>query len=166
MSRRGSIGALYREASPEEQEPPLAPSREQLEDVEVYEDVEGWLYGFYPFWTGPPASEIQQFDDSDRENDPGDFTSASSGTDSDEATDDANENGDEENENADVTRGAEEEGEEADEDEEAQEEEPPFDPASVGLKEISNLASFTVSSYKPGCGVKELRDDDVNLFWQ
>ncbi|KAI0484342.1 anaphase-promoting complex, subunit 10-domain-containing protein [Xylariaceae sp. FL0804] len=53
------------------------------------------------------------------------------------------------------------------EDVEAQEEEEPaFDPAALGLKEISNLASFTVSSYKPGCGVKELRDDDPNQFWQ
>ncbi|KAI0116263.1 anaphase-promoting complex, subunit 10-domain-containing protein [Nemania sp. FL0031] len=55
-------------------------------------------------------------------------------------------------------------GEDAEEDEE--EEEPPFDPGAVGLKEISNLASFTVSSYKPGCGVKELRDDDANQYWQ
>ncbi|KAI1269416.1 anaphase-promoting complex, subunit 10-domain-containing protein [Xylariaceae sp. FL1019] len=46
------------------------------------------------------------------------------------------------------------------------EEELPFDASAVGLKEISNLASFTVSSYKPGCGVKELRDDDVNQYWQ
>ncbi|KAH6656690.1 anaphase-promoting complex, subunit 10-domain-containing protein [Truncatella angustata] len=45
-------------------------------------------------------------------------------------------------------------------------EELPFDPTSVGLKEISNLASFTVSSYKPGCGVNELRDDNIHLFWQ
>lgn len=43
---------------------------------------------------------------------------------------------------------------------------PQFDPSAMGLKEISNLASFTVSSSKPGCGVKELRDDDVNQFWQ
>ncbi|KAI2615098.1 anaphase-promoting complex, subunit 10-domain-containing protein [Hypoxylon sp. NC1633] len=35
-----------------------------------------------------------------------------------------------------------------------------------GLKEISNLASFTVSSYKPGCGVKELLSDDIHQFWQ
>ncbi|KAI1118093.1 anaphase-promoting complex, subunit 10-domain-containing protein [Nemania sp. NC0429] len=47
-----------------------------------------------------------------------------------------------------------------------EEEEEPFDPSAVGLKEISNLASFTVSSYKPGCGVKELRDDDSNKYWQ
>ncbi|KAI2624566.1 anaphase-promoting complex, subunit 10-domain-containing protein [Hypomontagnella submonticulosa] len=53
-----------------------------------------------------------------------------------------------------------------DEDEDIEDEEPAFDPSAVGLKEISNLASFTVSSYKPGCGVKELRDDDVNQFWQ
>ncbi len=42
----------------------------------------------------------------------------------------------------------------------------PFDPAALGLKEIGNLASWTVSSCKPGCGVEALRDDDTNLFWQ
>ncbi|RDL35468.1 uncharacterized protein BP5553_07399 [Venustampulla echinocandica] len=43
---------------------------------------------------------------------------------------------------------------------------PPFDPAALGLKEIGNLASWTVSSSKPGCGVEALRDEDTNLFWQ
>lgn len=43
---------------------------------------------------------------------------------------------------------------------------PTFDPAELGLKEIGNLASWTVSSCKPGCGVDELRDEDTNLFWQ
>ncbi|KAI6711471.1 hypothetical protein JHW43_006027 [Diplocarpon mali] len=42
----------------------------------------------------------------------------------------------------------------------------PFDPAALGLKEIGNLASWTVSSSKPGCGVDALRDDDTGLFWQ
>ncbi|KAF3070712.1 Anaphase-promoting complex subunit 10 [Daldinia childiae] len=56
--------------------------------------------------------------------------------------------------------------EELDEDDEGHDEDAAFDASLVGLKEISNLASFTVSSYKPGCGVKELRDDDVNQFWQ
>ncbi len=42
----------------------------------------------------------------------------------------------------------------------------PFDPALMGLKEIGNLASWTVSSCKPGCGVDALRDDDTGLFWQ
>ncbi|KAI1481400.1 APC10-domain-containing protein [Daldinia eschscholtzii] len=55
---------------------------------------------------------------------------------------------------------------ELDEEEEDRNEDPAFDASLVGLKEISNLASFTVSSYKPGCGVKELRDDDVNHYWQ
>ncbi|KAI8630706.1 anaphase-promoting complex, subunit 10-domain-containing protein [Xylariaceae sp. FL1651] len=56
---------------------------------------------------------------------------------------------------------------EVDEVEDAEEEEEmPFDASAIGLKEISNLASFIVSSYKPGCGVKELRDDDVNQYWQ
>ncbi|KAJ6263529.1 hypothetical protein Dda_2093 [Drechslerella dactyloides] len=35
-----------------------------------------------------------------------------------------------------------------------------------GLKEIGHLASWTVSTSKPGCGVAELRSDDTNLFWQ
>jgi hypothetical protein len=42
----------------------------------------------------------------------------------------------------------------------------PLDPTALGLKEIGNLASWTVSSCKPGCGVEALRDDDVGLFWQ
>jgi hypothetical protein len=42
----------------------------------------------------------------------------------------------------------------------------PFDPAALGLKEIGNLASWTVSSCKPGCGIKALRDEDTGLFWQ
>ncbi|KAI0406942.1 APC10-domain-containing protein [Xylaria palmicola] len=52
------------------------------------------------------------------------------------------------------------------EDAEEEVDEQSFDATVVGLKEISNLASFTVSSYKPGCGVKELRDDDANQYWQ
>ncbi|GJN85037.1 anaphase promoting complex subunit doc1 [Purpureocillium lilacinum] len=43
---------------------------------------------------------------------------------------------------------------------------PLFDPATVGLKEISNLGKFTVSSHKPGCGVDELRSDDLKMYWQ
>ena len=46
------------------------------------------------------------------------------------------------------------------------EHEHPFDPAALGLKEIGNLASWTVSSCKPGCGVEALRDEDTGLFWQ
>ncbi|KAJ5050717.1 uncharacterized protein L3040_002591 [Drepanopeziza brunnea f. sp. 'multigermtubi'] len=42
----------------------------------------------------------------------------------------------------------------------------PFDPTALGLREIGNLASWTVSSCKPGCGVDALRDDDTGLFWQ
>jgi hypothetical protein len=41
-----------------------------------------------------------------------------------------------------------------------------FDPSALGLKEIGNLASWTVSSCKPGCGVEALRDEDTGLFWQ
>ncbi|KAI6245523.1 Anaphase-promoting complex subunit 10 [Erysiphe necator] len=42
----------------------------------------------------------------------------------------------------------------------------PFDPASFGFKEIGNLASWTVSSCKPGCGIEALRDEETSLFWQ
>ncbi len=56
--------------------------------------------------------------------------------------------------------------EQDEEDDEVLNEDPSLDPSSVGLKEISNLASFTVSSFKPGCGVKELLDNDFNQFWQ
>jgi hypothetical protein len=43
---------------------------------------------------------------------------------------------------------------------------PPFDAKALGLKEIGNLASWTVSSCKPGCGVEALRDEDIQQFWQ
>ncbi|KAF2431532.1 APC10-domain-containing protein [Tothia fuscella] len=41
---------------------------------------------------------------------------------------------------------------------------PPAPPP--GLKEISPLASWTVSSSKPGCGVAALRAPNTALFWQ
>jgi anaphase-promoting complex subunit 10 len=49
---------------------------------------------------------------------------------------------------------------------EAEEMVPLIDPAAMGLKEISNLGRFTVSSHKQGNGVEELRSDDLNLYWQ
>ncbi|KAM0500057.1 hypothetical protein ACHAP8_005197 [Fusarium lateritium] len=58
-----------------------------------------------------------------------------------------------------------EDDEDGDEDQ-AQEIAPLFDPATAGLKEISNLARFTVSSHKPGNGVEELKSDDLKQFWQ
>ncbi|KAL3595157.1 hypothetical protein FPOAC2_09478 [Fusarium poae] len=58
-----------------------------------------------------------------------------------------------------------EDGDDGDEDQ-AQEIAPLFDPATAGLKEISNLARFTVSSHKPGNGVEELKSDDLKQFWQ
>ncbi|EGX88483.1 anaphase promoting complex subunit 10 [Cordyceps militaris CM01] len=60
----------------------------------------------------------------------------------------------------------EEEEEQEDEEEEEEEQEVLVDPASIGLKEISNLGKFTVSSHKPGNGVHELRSDDLKLYWQ
>ncbi|EGP90586.1 uncharacterized protein MYCGRDRAFT_28674, partial [Zymoseptoria tritici IPO323] len=35
-----------------------------------------------------------------------------------------------------------------------------------GLKEISSLASWTVSTAKPGNGVAALRSPDTSMFWQ
>ena len=72
-----------------------------------------------------------------------------------------------------------EEGDEGDEgDEEDDDDEDDDDDASFstdanklsasprGLKEIGNLASWTVSTAKPGNGIEQLRDDDTALFWQ
>lgn len=73
---------------------------------------------------------------------------------------------DDDDDDGEVADADEENANDEDDDEEAQEYEPPFDPAALGLKEISNLASFTVSSSKPGCGVAELRNDDVTQYWQ
>lgn len=47
-----------------------------------------------------------------------------------------------------------------------QQEEAEFDPLAAGLKEISNLGKFTVSSHKPGNGVDQLRNDSLKTYWQ
>ncbi|CAN8104593.1 unnamed protein product [Discula destructiva] len=43
---------------------------------------------------------------------------------------------------------------------------PAFNPIALGLKEINGLAHFRVSSYKPGNGVEELVNDDIDRYWQ
>ena len=40
------------------------------------------------------------------------------------------------------------------------------DASLVGLREISPLASWTVSTCKPGCGVAALRSPSTSQFWQ
>lgn len=40
------------------------------------------------------------------------------------------------------------------------------DTALIGLREISPLASWTVSTCKPGCGVAALRSPSISQFWQ
>ncbi|TDZ39633.1 Anaphase-promoting complex subunit 10 [Colletotrichum sidae] len=50
--------------------------------------------------------------------------------------------------------------------EQEQQEEPDFDPLAAGLKEISNLGKFTVSSHKQGNGVDQLRNDSLKTYWQ
>lgn len=59
-----------------------------------------------------------------------------------------------------------EEEDEPAEDEDVEEVAHLIDPATAGLKEISNLARFTVSSHKPGNGVEELKSDDLKMYWQ
>jgi hypothetical protein len=36
----------------------------------------------------------------------------------------------------------------------------------IGLRDISSLATWTLSSAKPGCALPQLRSSDTNLFWQ
>ncbi|KJX98314.1 hypothetical protein TI39_contig418g00021 [Zymoseptoria brevis] len=63
---------------------------------------------------------------------------------------------------------------EAEEEEEEEEEEDDEVPAELeevifpppGLKEISSLASWTLSTAKPGNGVAALRSPDTSMFWQ
>ncbi|MCJ1423597.1 anaphase promoting complex subunit doc1 [Sticta canariensis] len=40
------------------------------------------------------------------------------------------------------------------------------EPSLANLREISTLASWTVSTYKPGCGVAALRSSSTSQFWQ
>lgn len=40
------------------------------------------------------------------------------------------------------------------------------DPSLSGLREISSLASWSVSTHKPSCGVDALRNLDPSQFWQ
>ena len=53
-----------------------------------------------------------------------------------------------------------------DEDEELEDEGLVLDPHPPGLKEISNLGKFTVSTHKQDNGVEELRSDDLTKLWQ
>lgn len=168
--------------------PPPPSARQQPEDVAVYED--NWNPSdpdeYERLLRAGLVPRMRYFDDDDQENpamspersdrsdhsDRSDYTDDIFGEDSgneeaSEEADDLDRDLDENGEGADVDPD-EDEGEEGEggEDEGQDDDELPFNPSAVGLKEISNLASFTVSSYKPGCGVKELRDDDINLFWQ
>jgi hypothetical protein len=161
--------------------PPLRPGPEQLDRVEVFEEPDGggdpptFYYYHRPFshdnlenqW---PHGHIFEGYTEEMITDP-DQAIGDTGDDDDIAHA-GGEAEDREDEDATADEDGEEDeepedgGEPEDEEVPEEEEEPAFDPASVGLKEISNLASFTVSSYKPGCGIKELRDDDVTQFWQ
>ncbi|KAF2795351.1 galactose-binding like protein [Melanomma pulvis-pyrius CBS 109.77] len=73
------------------------------------------------------------------------------------------------------TIGDEVEGIDGEEEEEEEEEEPlpspdqldaPSAPIPPNLREISTLASWTVSSSKPGCSIPQLRSPSTSLFWQ
>ncbi|KAL4909883.1 galactose-binding domain-like protein [Aspergillus multicolor] len=58
------------------------------------------------------------------------------------------------------------EGPEGDEDELMQDRDKSPTPLPNDLREISSLASWTVSTHKPGCGVAALRNPDHTQYWQ
>ncbi|KAL4785883.1 galactose-binding domain-like protein [Aspergillus varians] len=60
----------------------------------------------------------------------------------------------------------EEEGIEEDEDQLMQDRDKSPTPLPSDLREISSLASWTVSTHKPGCGVAALRNPDYAQYWQ
>ncbi|KAL3436574.1 galactose-binding domain-like protein [Aspergillus tetrazonus] len=60
----------------------------------------------------------------------------------------------------------EEEGAEEDEDDLMHDRDKSPTPLSNDLREISSLASWTVSTHKPGCGVAALRNPDHSQYWQ
>lgn len=62
--------------------------------------------------------------------------------------------------------GSDVDGEETDELDEDGVPKTPFNPIALGLKEINGLAHFRVSSFKPGNGVEELINDDIERYWQ
>ncbi|KAH8699052.1 galactose-binding domain-like protein [Talaromyces proteolyticus] len=64
-----------------------------------------------------------------------------------------------------LEEGDEEDGEE-DEDEEMRNRNRSASPLPPDLREISSLASWTVSTHKPGCGVAALRNPSPQQFWQ
>ncbi|KAH8434220.1 anaphase promoting complex subunit DOC1 [Aspergillus melleus] len=56
--------------------------------------------------------------------------------------------------------------EDVDEDEMMQDRERSPSPLPANLREISSLASWTVSTHKPGCGVAALRNPSPTQYWQ
>ncbi|CRG89448.1 Anaphase-promoting complex subunit 10 [Talaromyces islandicus] len=60
----------------------------------------------------------------------------------------------------------EEDEEDEDEDEEMHDRDRSASPPPPELREISSLASWTVSTHKPGCGVAALRSPSPEQFWQ
>ncbi|EMT73208.1 Anaphase-promoting complex subunit 10 [Fusarium odoratissimum] len=108
---------------------------------------------------GPSSDATMAYNDDQAAEDDADQRTLSH---SPEEYEDENSIGEEEEDDADED----EDDEEAAEHDQAHEAATLFDPATAGLKEISNLARFTVSSHKPGNGVEELKSDDLKLFWQ
>ncbi|OJJ34849.1 hypothetical protein ASPWEDRAFT_39951 [Aspergillus wentii DTO 134E9] len=69
-------------------------------------------------------------------------------------------------EDADGMVGEEYQEEEEEEDEMMQDREKSPSPLPSNLREISSLASWTVSTHKPGCGVSALRNPSPMQYWQ
>lgn len=92
-------------------------------------------------------------------------TAESGAADHEDDEDDLPEHGDLDEEELDDDDDDEDDDDEQEEqDQQDQQEDEPFPPP--GLKEISSLASWTVSTAKPGNGVLALRSADVAQFWQ
>ncbi|WEW54705.1 hypothetical protein PRK78_000127 [Emydomyces testavorans] len=82
---------------------------------------------------------------------------------------DEDEDSDLEDEEDDDEEGENEEDEGADEDEDYEMQDDPRNtsaPIPPNFREISSLASWTVSTHKPGCGIAALRNPSPSQFWQ
>ncbi|KAK6506055.1 anaphase promoting complex subunit doc1 [Arthrobotrys conoides] len=154
LARRGAAGFRHIGG--------LEPARDDTDDDES--ELEDLQFG--------EPDEID--DDEEEEEDDDDSDDQLVPLDNDETDEEEEEQSEDEIEEGDDVEGEEEEIEEEEEEEEEDEEidganasgHDQATPSLAGLKEIGHLASWTVSTSKPGCGVAELRSEDTNLFWQ
>ncbi|QGA15102.1 hypothetical protein EYB26_002758 [Talaromyces marneffei] len=137
------------------------------------QDVET-LPNAVPAWQIPPPQPQRRFnqpvptmseplEDSDIENDPVDYRVRAIDFD---ALDDDVDGGEDDDEDLDEELDDEDVEGEEDENEEMRARRKSPSPLPPDLREISSLASWTVSTHKPGCGVAALRNPSPQQFWQ